>query len=90
MLPFLFYSKFIKICYGPYERRKTIQRPLLLLLKPMSSLKDGAQRVYSKKNNVPYAEVDHNSPYLIVNSVVSYPFPLQRERGGEGNISPIG
>jgi hypothetical protein len=30
-----------------------------------------------------------NSPYLIVNSVVSYPSPLQRERGGVGKISLI-
>ncbi len=56
----------------------------------MSSLKDGAQSLYSKKNIVPYAGVDHNSPYLIVNTVVSYPPPQQRERGGVGTISPIG
>jgi hypothetical protein len=36
------------------------------------------------------AGVDFDSPYLIVNSVVSYPLPLQRERGGKGKISPIG
>jgi hypothetical protein len=34
--------------------------------------------------------VDYNLPYLIVNSVVSYPPPLQRERGGVGKISPLG
>ncbi len=28
--------------------------------------------------------------YLIVNSIVSYPPPLQRERGGVGKILPIG
>jgi hypothetical protein len=33
-----------------------------------------------------YARVDYNSP---VNSVVSYPPTLQRERGGVGKISPI-
>ncbi len=38
----------------------------------------------------PYAGVDYNSLYLIVNSVVSYPPPLQRVRGGVGKISPIG
>jgi hypothetical protein len=38
----------------------------------------------------PYAGVDYNSPYLIVNSVVSYLPPLQRGRGGVGKISPIG
>ncbi len=38
----------------------------------------------------PYAGVDYNSPYLIVNSVVSYSPPLQRKRGGVGKISPIG
>jgi hypothetical protein len=37
----------------------------------------------------PYAGVDYKSPYLIVNSVVSYPPPLQRE-GAVGKISPIG
>ncbi len=37
----------------------------------------------------PYAGVDYKSPYLIVNSVVSYPPKLQRERGGVGKISPI-
>jgi hypothetical protein len=37
-----------------------------------------------------YAGVDYDSPYLIVNSVVSYPPPLQRGRGGVGKISPIG
>ncbi len=31
-----------------------------------------------------YAGVDYNSPYLTVNSVVSYPLPLQRERGAVG------
>ncbi len=34
-----------------------------------------------------YAGVDYNSPYLTVNSVVSYPLPLQRERGAVGNLS---
>ncbi len=38
----------------------------------------------------PYAGVDYNSPYLTVNSIVSYSPPLQRERGGVGKISPIG
>jgi hypothetical protein len=37
----------------------------------------------------PYAVVDYNSPYLIVNSLVSYPPPLQKERDGVGKISPI-
>ncbi len=36
------------------------------------------------------AGVDYNSLYLIVNSVVSYATPLQRERSGVGKISPIG
>jgi hypothetical protein len=35
----------------------------------------------------PKAGVDYNSPYLMVNSVVSYPPPLQRGRGGVGKIS---
>jgi hypothetical protein len=56
----------------------------------MSSIKDGAQRLYSKKNIVRYVRFDHNSPYLIVNTVVSYPPPQQRERGGVGKISPLG
>ncbi len=38
----------------------------------------------------PYVGVDHKSPYVIASSVVSYPPPLQRERGGVGKISPIG
>jgi hypothetical protein len=38
----------------------------------------------------PYVGVDYNSLYLIVNSLVSYPSLLQRERGGGGKISPIG
>jgi hypothetical protein len=37
----------------------------------------------------PYDGVDYNSPYLTVNSVVSYSPPLQRDRGGVGKISPI-
>jgi hypothetical protein len=37
-----------------------------------------------------YEGVDYNSAYLIVNSVVSYPPPQQKERGGVGKISPIG
>ncbi len=37
-----------------------------------------------------HAGVDYNPSYLIVNSIVSYPPPLQRERGGVGKISPIG
>jgi hypothetical protein len=38
----------------------------------------------------PYAGVDYNSPYLmLVNTVVSYPALLQRERGRVGKISPI-
>ncbi len=32
----------------------------------------------------------YNSLYLVVNSVVSYPPPLPRERGEVGKISPIG
>ncbi len=36
----------------------------------------------------PYSGVDYDSPYLIVNSIVSYPTPLQRERGEVGKISP--
>jgi hypothetical protein len=49
------------------------------------------QRLYSKKNMVyrTQAGVDFNSPFLIVNSVVSYPSPLQTERGRLGKISPI-
>jgi hypothetical protein len=35
----------------------------------------------------PYAEVDYNSPYPIVNFVVCYPLPLHKERGGVGKIS---
>jgi hypothetical protein len=38
----------------------------------------------------PYAGVDYNSLDLIVNSVVSYPPPIQRDRGGVGKISHIG
>ncbi len=38
----------------------------------------------------PYDGVDYNSPYLIVKSVVSYPVPPQKERGGIEQISPIG
>jgi len=38
----------------------------------------------------PYAVVDYNSPYLIINSGVSYPHPLQRKRCGVGKFSPIG
>ncbi len=37
-----------------------------------------------------YAGVDYNSPYLIVKSVVSYPTPPQRERGGFVKIFPFG
>ncbi len=37
----------------------------------------------------PYAGVDYESSYLIVNSVVSYLPPLTRERGEMGKISPI-
>jgi hypothetical protein len=52
------------------------------------------QRLFSKKNMLygmgSYAGVDCNSPYLIVNSVVTYPPPLQRERGGVRKIYPIG
>jgi hypothetical protein len=36
----------------------------------------------------PYAGVDYNSPYRIINSIVSYPSSLQREKGGVGeNLS---
>ncbi len=38
----------------------------------------------------PYAGVDYNSPYVIVNSVVSHQPPLQREMDRMGKISPIG
>ncbi len=38
----------------------------------------------------PYARVDDNSPYLIVNSVVSYTSPLQNLSSGVGKISPVG
>jgi hypothetical protein len=40
----------------------------------------------------PYAGVyyNYNSPYLIVNSIVNYPPPLQRETGVVGKVSPIG
>jgi hypothetical protein len=38
----------------------------------------------------PYPGVDYKSPYLIVNSVASYPPLLQREIGGVGKISHIG
>jgi hypothetical protein len=37
----------------------------------------------------PYAGVDYDLPYFKVNSVVSYPPPLQRGRGAVGKISPI-
>ncbi len=48
--------------------------------------------LYSKKNMGywTYAGVDYNSPYLTVNSVVSYPPLLTRERGEVWKISPIG
>jgi hypothetical protein len=56
-----------------------------MLLKPRSSLKDGAQSLYSKKNIVSYAGVDHNSPYLVVNTVVSYPStPTTKGKGWSG------
>jgi hypothetical protein len=36
----------------------------------------------------PNARVDYNSPYLIVNSVVSYPTPTTKRRGWSGeNLS---
>jgi hypothetical protein len=35
----------------------------------------------------PYAGVDYNSPYLIVNSAVSYPPPLQGKGVEWGNLS---
>ncbi len=38
----------------------------------------------------PYAGVDFGSPYLIVSSVVSYPPPLQREKGRVGKIYSVG
>jgi hypothetical protein len=38
----------------------------------------------------PIAGVDYNSRYLIINSVVRYPPPLQMERGAVGKISSIG
>jgi len=38
----------------------------------------------------PYAGVDYDSLYLIVNSVVSYAVRLQRESDGMEKISPIG
>ncbi len=38
----------------------------------------------------PFAGVNYNSPYFIVNSVVSYPPPQHREKGGVGKISSIG
>jgi hypothetical protein len=37
----------------------------------------------------PYAGVDYYSPYLIVNSVVSYPPPLQREWGGVAKLAVV-
>ncbi len=50
------------------------------------------KRLHSKKNMVygPYVGVDYNSPYLIVNSVASFPPLIQRERGGVGKISLVG
>jgi hypothetical protein len=52
-------------------------------------LPTNVQRLYSKKTwrMGPYAGVDYNSSYLKVNSVVSYPPPLQRD--GVEKISPI-
>jgi hypothetical protein len=44
------------------------------------------QRLYSKKNMVYgtlYAGVDYNSSYLIVNSIVSYPYPHYKGTGAE-------
>jgi hypothetical protein len=48
-------------------------------------------RLYSKKNMGmgPYAGVDYNSHYLIVNSVV-LSIPTQKGKGGVGKVSPIG
>ncbi len=37
----------------------------------------------------PYARFDYNSPYLIVNALVSYPPPLQRERNEVEKIKHI-
>ncbi len=48
-------------------------------------------RLYSKEKHgygTLYAGVEYKSPYIVVNSVISY--PLQRERGGLGKIFPIG
>jgi hypothetical protein len=36
-----------------------------------------------------YTGVDYDSPYLIVNSVVRYPLPLQRERGRAERSLPL-
>jgi hypothetical protein len=49
-------------------------------------------RLYSRKTwcMETNAGVDYNSPCLIVNSAVSYPPPIQREKGGARKISPIG
>jgi len=43
--------------------------------------------VYSME---PYSGVDYNSSCLIVNSVDSYPPPLQKAKGRVGKSSPIG
>jgi hypothetical protein len=54
---------------------------------------DAVQRLYSKKNMVyvTLAGVDYYySPYLIVYSLVSYPPPRQREKGGVEKIFPVG
>ncbi len=50
------------------------------------------EAVFKEKHGVmgPYAGVDYNSPYQIVNSAVSYPPPLYKDKGWNGEISPIG
>jgi hypothetical protein len=57
-------------------------------LYPMQGTRDCIQR--KAWGMGPYAGVDYYSHYLNVNSVVSYPLPLQKESGREGKISPIG
>jgi hypothetical protein len=57
---------------------------LLLTTRPEAVFKE--KMVYRTQ----YQSWLHNSPYLIVNSLVSYLPPLQRERGGVGKIFPFG
>jgi hypothetical protein len=79
-------ARIAKPIFGQKDREDHRNNGPRLVANPAKSC-PSPETVFKEKHGVwdPMPELS-----ITVNSIVSYPHPIQRKRGGVGNISPVG